>query len=81
MSKIKNATAKHTVTVKKKVSHLGGDFPPFIELGHRHLEKEATVPVSTTQGTYLLPVDLIRMVVPAELADAIEAVEIVYKKR
>jgi hypothetical protein len=61
-----------------------GPLPPYVGLGHRHLEKAHPVPVRTHGThivTYLIPVDLLAMVLPASVAKEIESVEFHYQTR
>lgn len=63
----------------------------FLQLGHRHFEKELPESVNkgskvsdTLPGFYRLPVDLVRMVVPptaGAIVDSIEEVLLVYDKK
>ncbi len=60
-----------------------GDFPSFIHLGHRHLQKEKSEG-EHGQGSgvreYILPLDLIRITVSPALLEEIEEVRLGYKK-
>ncbi len=55
--------------------------PPFVELGHRHLEKEASAPVGVKEATFILPLDLLRMVLPDDMVANVDSVELSYKRR
>ena len=60
-----------------------GDYPSFVHLGHRHLQKEKSEG-SHGEGSgvreYILPLDLIRMTVSPALLGDIEEVRLGYKK-
>ena len=61
-----------------------GDFPGFIHLGHRHLQKEmSTYTVVGDVGVkeFVLPLDLIRITVNPALVNNIEEVRLAYFKR
>lgn len=57
--------------------------PNFIELGHRHLQKER--PVAIAEGLtriYTVPVDMLRVLkLPEFIINEIEEVQVAYKKR
>lgn len=61
--------------------------PTYVQLGQRHFEKELPSPKRGWEGAsgedhYLIPLDLLRVArVPSILVDAIEEVEVVYKKK
>ena len=60
-----------------------GDFPGFIHLGHRHLQKEkseGTHGEGTGVREYILPLDLLRLTVSPALLVDIEEVRLAYKK-
>lgn len=61
-----------------------GTLPGFIELGHRHLEKSNPAPARTLgtgyMKTYLIPLDLMAMVLPAEVLKNVDSVEFHYKE-
>ena len=58
-----------------------GDFPSFIHLGHRHIQKERPPGVSVGGALeFILPLDLIRMTVNPSLLGEIDEVRIAYKK-
>lgn len=59
--------------------------PNFVGLGHRHFEKEMPVPLkqsSMKTGLYRMPVDLVRMVIPAgsPILDNVEEITFAYVK-
>lgn len=56
--------------------------PNYVSFGHRHLEKEC--PGSVVAGTeqrYLIPVDLLSIVLPKDVAEEVESVELVYGRK
>ena len=58
-----------------------GDFPFFIHLGHRHLQKEQSTPFEGDQRgvqEFVLPLDLVRMTVPPSLLTDIEEIRLGY---
>ncbi len=60
-----------------------GDYPDFVHIGHRHLQKEKS---EGTHGDgsgvreYIIPLDLLRMTVSPTLLVDIEEVKVAYKK-
>ena len=58
-------------------------FPAFIDMGHRHLQKEMpTGGIDGASRTFIVPVDLLRVVgIPDYLLDNIEEVQVAYQKR
>lgn len=57
--------------------------PNFIDLGHRHFEKEKPEPVkqsSPKTGLYRMPIDLVRMVIPpgSPVLDGVEEITFGY---
>jgi len=60
-----------------------GDFPNYIYLGHRHLQKEMPTSIPGEQTgvkEFILPLDLLRMTVSPGLLTDIEEVRLAYKK-
>lgn len=60
-----------------------GDFPNYIHLGHRHLQKEMPTSIPGEQTgvkEFILPLDLLRMTVSPGLLTDIEEVRLAYKK-
>lgn len=60
-----------------------GDFPNFVHLGHRHLQKEkADMTKGDGQGVeeFILPLDLMRMTVSPALLNEITEVKLAYRK-
>lgn len=60
--------------------------PNFISLGHRHFEKEKPTAISSSSaktGLYRMPIDLVRMVIPAgsPVLDGVEEISFGYVKR
>ncbi len=53
-----------------------GELPLYIGVGHRHLEK-ARPPLSS-KGSYVVPTDLMRMILPNEYVDKIESLTLTY---
>ena len=74
--------ANGTTINATKVKGLG-DFPSYIHLGHRHLQKERSEG-EHGEGSgvreYVVPLDLLRMTVSPALLNDIEEVRVAYKK-
>lgn len=61
-----------------------GDYPGFVHLGHRHLQKEKSegqVGDGTGVREYVVPLDLARMTVSPALLDGVEEIRLGYKKQ
>lgn len=61
-----------------------GQLPGFIALAHRHLEKSRPAPIKHmgrefAVATYLVPLDLVSMVLPAASLKDVESIEITYR--
>jgi hypothetical protein len=56
-----------------------GEMPPFLGVCHRHFEK-AMPACGVTQATLTAPLEMLEFLIPAALVNAIESVEILYKK-
>ena len=66
------------VKVNKQVLH---NLPGYINLIHRHFEKESPSLVSgVKQGTFSGPIDLMRMTIPASLLEDVEEITLGYQK-
>lgn len=66
-----------TVEVYKTVS--AGCMPPMLGLFHRHFQKSLPT-TGEKEATIVAPVDLLDLLVPPEILNGIESIEIVYKK-
>lgn len=57
--------------------------PPFITLGAKHVEKELPKPTQTIGGRYyfMVPLDLVRLVLPTELSEEITELTLVYERK
>lgn len=56
-----------------------GDIPGYIHLGHRHLQKE--IPSGVKDGgvvEFPIPLDLLRMTLPASIVEEIQEVSVGY---
>jgi hypothetical protein len=71
---------KNTIIITRSGSTTFG-LPPFVEIGHRHLEKESSAPVGVKEATFILPLDLLRMVMPDDMVAGIDSVELGYKRK
>lgn len=62
-----------------------GTFPNYVVLGHRHLEKAHPPPMDQLGSTaglvrFRVPTDLVRMGLTEALGEAVESVELIYRK-
>lgn len=57
-----------------------GEIPPFIPLIHRHFVKAVPPVVNKTEAHLTASVDLLDLIVPSEILDNIEEIEITYRK-
>lgn len=60
--------------------------PNFVNLGHRHFEKEMPSPIaksSVNTGLYRMPIDLVKMVIPlgSPILEGVEEINFGYVKR
>lgn len=82
MSKMSRSKNRNEIEILKVLGM--GQWPPYIELAQRHFEKEKPdVPgVVDSSGyrraTVTAPTDLMRLVLPEDVVDQIESLELVY---
>lgn len=63
-----------------------GCLPAYLDLAQRHFEKSPPPSIKhlgTGQGslvTFQAPVDLLRLVMPIEMADEVESLELIYRR-
>lgn len=75
-----NGSKSHVITIRKGENYVPL-IPSFIDMLLRHLEKEGTALPGAKSGTFLVPVDLVRLMLPSFVTEEIESIEITFKKR
>lgn len=58
-----------------------GPLPPFVGLLHRHFQKALPALASNKQAVLNAPIDLLDMIVPDDMLDSIESIEVHYEVR
>ena len=63
----------------QKVRNIG-EMPPFLGVAQRHFEKAIPVSGEVKKATLTIPLDMLDMLVPQALMNALEEVQVVYEK-